>query len=138
MSLIGYTLVFTDDINELFYEFEQVKDTPAYLHNEHPARKILKKLYTLIEVKVAEDNEALLEARKRREQREKLDAEVRAKVEKAQQKFFDELVKIELAYFENEDVLCHLSAQQVLRPFDLAKDSNWHENIRSKVLDAKS
>ena len=105
------TIVLPEEVNELHYDFLQVKDEQSYLHEVHPAKVILKKIYDILILAEKENNDGVAETIKRVEVRNKNDDKITKAVKKLEDDFLKALVKLE---FEMENLECTVTVDRLL------------------------
>ena len=137
----GFAVQFSEQVFQLYRDFKKFEKEPSFAYKSqsaHPAYQVLLKLRKQAGSEIKAINTQIKATNERVTEREAVNAKVKALTLEAQEKFFDTLVEIEAEFFENENNECTLSARRVLVPFDAENNSDWHIQIRSKILSKKS
>ena len=96
VNAVGYVMVFSEQINQLWRDFKAVENESFFgKPEEHPAYKILLKLYPLVKQKIDDTNADKISNAKRAEARSKNDTMIRNKVQKIEEEFLQALINLE-------------------------------------------
>ncbi len=119
VNAVGYVMTFSEQVNKLWRDFKAVENESFFGKPEdHPAYKILLKLYPLVKQKIDDTNADKISNAKHAEVRSKNDNMIRKNVQKLEDNFLKALVNLE---YETEGLTRTVSVDKLTDKIDYAE-----------------